>query len=38
MHIFILALCKIPTSSKQNTFSDQQRECPKDIDTDEIPT
>ena len=38
MHIFIVAPCKIPTSSKQNTFSDQQREYPKDIDTDEIPT
>ena len=29
MHIFIPALCKIPTSSKQNIFSDQQRECQK---------
>ena len=31
MHIFIPALCKIPTSSKQNIFSDQQRECPKTL-------
>ena len=29
MHIFILAPWKIPTSSKQNIFSDQQRKCPK---------
>ena len=27
--IFILPLYKIPSSSKQNVFSDQQRECPK---------
>ena len=38
MHIFIVALCKIPTSPKQNTFSDQQREFPTDKDMDEIPT
>ena len=25
----ILALCKIPTSSNQNIFSEQQRECPE---------
>ena len=25
------SLCKIPTSSKQHAFSDQQRECPKNI-------
>ena len=27
------SLCKIPTSSKQHTFSDQLRECPKNIET-----
>ena len=26
MHLFILAVCEIPTSSKQNTFSDQHSE------------
>ena len=26
MHLFILALCEIPTSSKQTTFSDQHSE------------
>ena len=29
MHIFILALCKIPTYSKQNVYLDQWNECSK---------